>query len=342
MDCGKPSIEMNELITARPHEYMEERMQRDEEEVPAGLWGDAESERPETIVDKMDKRMLKLPGNRRNFVYILLAIVVVVVFVACVVLGSVLAAGRSDDEGKEMLKEIGLSTGERETYAAVAGRFTDLDYLDFLSEESLQKFVAEFSSLLERSGYETNAVVKIWSTIERDGSQYVFYASTSSDGQFYRIVFDAENKTFSFDKSEPPADIPELQNGAAGSSGNEEKPKKDEADGDEDAPSAVEAAPPVEPAPASVTCGIDDASQLSTFLPQVAVSYLPGALVDFLGSKGCTVSADDCVVNLSSATVANSKPYFEASCIDSAGGTTVVACEWNTDTKQFGFSIISQ
>lgn len=321
-------------------------MAKEELEKPAfdgGLWSEADSAPKERIYEKADKRLSSMPATKRKAVYSAMAAGVAVLFVACLAAGAAVIG--SQKESSVDLKALQAATYDGQGDAAKArARIVDLDYLDFMSEESKDRFAEEFGAYLVEQGYADGTTAKIYSLVERDGSSYTAYASTSDDAQFHRIRFDAGSKEMSFAPCDAPEGLAELQNGigaaaAAAQLEGQEASTPDATEPSAEVPAADAGASSVTPAPAGTTCPVTDAGTLSTFLPPEAVASLPQAVVDYCADKGVLVGAEGCQVNLGSVTVVNSNPYMEVLCTAADGATTTVTCEWVTSSSQFGMAI---
>ena len=312
-----------------------------------GLWGE-EEDAPKAgskIFAKADERLASMPATKRKMAYSAMAAGVAVLFVACIAAAATMIGGQKE-AGVDMQALLQADPQSRQSGTAdtARARFVDLDYLDFMSDESKARFRGEFGAYLLGQGYDDGTTVKIYSLVERDGSSYTAYASTSDDAQFHSIHFDTRSKEMSFAPCDAPEGLGELQNGigaAAAASGveDQEQPERAPAEPGAATSSADAGTPPVTPAPATTTCPVTDAGTLSTFLPQEAVSALPQAIVGYCADKGIKVSIDGCQVNLGSVTVVSSNPYMEILCTSADGTETTVACEWVASSSQFGMAI---
>lgn len=310
--------------------------ERKEPAFDGGLWGD-EGER-EGVIEKVDGRISRMPESRKKAAYAGLVVGVAALFIVCVAGGAVFVGEQKDSSmDRSFLEGIAEQGGEPQPKTSY--RFVDIGNLDFMSDDSLAKFQGEFSSYLDRQEHADGCTVKVFSLVDRDGSSYTAYASTSDDGGFHRISFDAQTKEMLFEPCEAPEGLAEFKNGidAAGAAASAEGWQDDERQGSEEG--AVDVQNPVMPAPATDTCSVADTAVLSTFLPAEAVEALPSAVEGYCSEKG--ISAESYSVNLGSVTVVGSSPYFEVICSSSGGEAATVSCEWIASSGQFGMSVIA-
>lgn len=297
-------------------------------DAPPDMWG---VERKPPAMARVEEAADALPPDARRRRYAAMLALLALCVASLVGLAALrTCSANSSDPAQatppaEELEGTSEQNGTEKTNAA-SSRYINLNSWEFLGDSSKDSFVFEMDAALQEAGVDADEPVMLYTRIESDGPTWTAFASCPNGQTFWKVVFDAGDKTFVIDKLDAmPEGLPEINY--------EIVEAEEEAATREPVHSTGSSSPAeAESENARSLVPVDDADTLASLLPVEAASALRTALDEWLSGKDAQIDVANCYLDPSTLTIDGENTSF------GVVGEAYLDCEWNPTARRFGIA----